>query len=63
MIPVLMLGATDTRYYRNVSQDVLRFSAHKKDARWGEAHQVNEKIPMDALRPSVEFFEKLLKLY
>jgi carboxypeptidase PM20D1 len=63
MIPFLMLGATDTRYYKRITDTVLLFTGHCRDDRWGAAHQVNEKIPVDALRPSIEFFRDVLTRY
>lgn len=62
-VPFLMLGGTDSHYYKRIADNVMLFSGYKKDDRWGQAHQVNEKIPADAIRPSVEFFKKFLKAY
>ena len=62
-IPFLMLGATDTRYYKPITDTVLLFTGHVHDNRWGAAHQVNEHIPVDALPASVEFFREFLKQY
>ena len=60
-VPFLMLGGTDSHYYRNITDNILLFSGHVRDDRWGAAHQVDEKIPVDALRPSVEFFKRFLQ--
>ena len=62
-IPFLMLGATDTRYYKPITDTVLLFTGHVHDNRWGAAQQVNEHIPVDALPASVEFFREFLKQY
>ena len=62
-IPFLMLGATDTRYYKPITDTVLLFTGHVHDNRWGAAHQVNEHIPVDALPASVEFFRSFLLAY
>ncbi|MDD6569511.1 MAG: M20/M25/M40 family metallo-hydrolase [Acidaminococcus sp.] len=62
-VPFLMLGGTDSHYYRNITDNILLFSGHVRDDRWGAAHQVDEKIPVDALRPSVEFFKRFLQVY
>jgi carboxypeptidase PM20D1 len=63
MIPFLMLGATDTRYYKRIADNVLLFTGLYEDERWGAAHQVNEKIPEDTLRPAVIFFRNFLTSY
>ncbi|MCH3951413.1 MAG: M20/M25/M40 family metallo-hydrolase [Acidaminococcus sp.] len=63
IIPYLMLGATDTRYYKRITDNVLLFNGFKLDERWRQMHQVNEKMPADCLKASVEFFTRLLKAY
>lgn len=62
-VPFLMLGGTDSHYYKRIADNVMLFSGYKKDARWGQAHQVNEKIPADTISPSVRFFKTFLKRY
>lgn len=61
--PFLFLGGTDSHYYKRIADSVMLFSGYRRDDRWGGMHQVNEKIPVDALPASVEFFTRLLKEY
>ena len=63
LVPFLMLGATDTHYYAPVVQRVFRFDGLLVDDRWGGAHQVNERIPADALPGSKQFFKSFLLEY
>jgi len=63
LVPFLMLGATDTHYYAPVVQRVFRFDGFLVDDRWGGAHQVNERIPADALPGSKQFFKTFLLEY
>lgn len=61
--PFLFLGGTDSHYYRRIADSVMLFSGYRYDDRWGQMHQVNEKIPVDVLPGSVEFFTRLLQEY
>ena len=63
VVPFLMLGGTDSHYYKRIADNVMLFSGYRRDERWGAAHQVNEKIPADALKGSVDFFRKFLRSY
>ncbi|WP_298703059.1 M20/M25/M40 family metallo-hydrolase [uncultured Veillonella sp.] len=63
VIPYLMLGATDSRYYKNVAPNAFRFSGFFQDERWGKAHCVNERIPVDALGSGIQYFKEILKAY
>lgn len=63
VVPFLMLGGTDSHYYKRIADNVMLFSGYRRDERWGAAHQVNEKIPADALKGSVDFFKKFLRSY
>ena len=63
MIPFLMLGGTDSRFYKRITDSIILFTGHVRDSRWGAAHQVNEKIPIDALKTGIDYFKKLLKEY
>ncbi len=63
VIPFLFLGASDSRYYKRIADNVLLFSGYLKDERWGEMHQVNERIPVDAIKGSVDFFRNVLTTY
>lgn len=63
VVPALLAGGTDSRYFTKVCGSVFRFSGYLKDGRWGNPHQVNERIPYDALKSSVGFFTELILNY
>lgn len=61
--PNLMLGATDSRNYAYVCDHIYRFTGRVKTNRWGEAHQVDEKMPVDKLDMPVKFIKTFLRNY
>lgn len=61
--PNLMLGGTDSRNYSDVCDHIFRFTGRVKTEKWGEAHQVDEKMPVDQLDKPVIFFKTFLKKY
>lgn len=61
--PNLMLGATDSRNYGEVCDNIFRFTGRVRTARWGEAHQVDEKMPVDMLDRPVKFIKTFLTNY
>ena len=61
--PNLMLGATDSRNYADVCDHIYRFTGRVKTNRWGEAHQVDEKMPVDKLDMPVKFIKTFLRNY
>lgn len=63
VVPSLLAGGTDSRYYSGLCDNVFRFSGYLKDDRWGSAHSLNERIPCDALESGVRFFTELLHKY
>ena len=63
IVPNLMLGATDSRNYASICDNVFRFSARLKTDKWGEAHQVDERMPVNALDVPVTFFKRFLAKY
>ena len=63
IVPKLMLGASDSRNYAEVSPAVFRFSGRVKTPKWGEAHQVDERMPVDKLYMPVDFFKTFLGNY
>lgn len=63
MVPGLLAGGTDSRFYPPICENVFRHSGFLRDERWGAAHQVNEKIPCDALETGVKFYRELLLRY
>ena len=63
VIPGLLAGGTDSRFYSEICDNVFRHTGFYRDDRWGAAHQVNEKIPCDALESAVKFYRGLLLRY
>ena len=63
IVPNLMLGASDSRNYSSVCDNVFRFSARLKTEQWGEAHQVDERMPVENLDVPVTFFKCFLHKY
>jgi carboxypeptidase PM20D1 len=63
IIPGLLAGGTDARYYTEISDAVFRYAGFYHDNRWGMPHRANEKIPADVLESGVEFYKKILLKY
>ena len=66
LIPSMLCGGTDSRYYCDLcpTNSVYRFTGLAWDPRWdGVSHKVNERIPCDVLENNVDFYVKLFSRY
>lgn len=63
MIPGLLGGGTDSKYFQTISSNVFRAGLYVEDERWGKAHSVDEKIPCDCLERGVRSYYELIKCF
>lgn len=63
VVPMVMTGATDARNYAAVCGNIFRFTGRVVTKDWGEAHQIDEKVPADVVEPAVRFFKAYLRAY
>lgn len=60
--PYLVLGATDSRYYRSLSPNVYRFTPYQLDEEdLKRPHGTNERIKVDTYKEMIRFYATLLK--
>lgn len=64
VVPYVMTGGTDAKYYGDVCDHALRFAPIEINAQqFGSIHAINENISASALVPAVDFYKQLLKDY
>lgn len=64
VVPYVMTGGTDAKYYGDVCDDALRFAPIEIDAQqYASIHGVNENLYAAALPPAVDFYKALLRAY
>lgn len=60
--PYLVVGATDARYYRNLSENIYRFTPYQLDDNDLKAmHGTNERIQIDTYRQMIRFYVVLMR--
>lgn len=64
VVPYVMTGGTDAKYYGDVCDNALRFAPIEIDAQqYASIHGVNENLHAAALPPAVDFYKTLLQAY
>ncbi len=56
--PFLLIGATDSRYFTGVSDNIIKFSPMIDPIGF---HTINERVSLDSYNRSLAFFEDLMK--
>lgn len=60
--PYTVMGATDARYYNDLSENVFRFSPVKMEGdQLGSVHNINEYITVDQFHQTVTFMSAMLQ--
>ncbi|HEV7349978.1 M20 family peptidase [Telluribacter sp.] len=60
--PYLVVGATDARYFRNVSDNVYRFTPYQlNDEDLKRIHGTNERIQADTFKEMIRFYTTLIR--
>ena len=60
--PYVMTGGTDAKFYRDLTDNALRFAPLYIDKQqYGSIHALNENIFCGALTPAVDFYKSMIK--
>lgn len=64
VVPYVMTGGTDAKYYGDICEHCLRFAPIEIDEQqYGSIHSVNENLFASALAPAVDFYKEILARY
>ena len=64
VVPYVMTGGTDAKYYGDVCDHCLRFAPIEiNNQQYGSIHSVNENLDSTALVPAVDFYKRVLECY
>ncbi|MBR4039726.1 MAG: M20/M25/M40 family metallo-hydrolase [Clostridia bacterium] len=64
VVPYVMTGGTDAKYYGDVCDHCLRFAPIEINSQqYGSIHSVNENLHASALVPAVDFYKRVLECY
>lgn len=56
--PFLLIGATDSRYFSNISDNIIKFSPMHDPIGF---HAINERVSLESFRHSLWFYEQLMR--
>ncbi len=64
VVPYVMTGGTDAKYYGSICEHCLRFAPIEINSQqYGSIHSVNENLHASALVPAVDFYKRVLVRY
>ena len=64
VVPYVMTGGTDAKYYGEICDHCLRFAPIEIDSRqYASIHSVNENLFASALVPAVDFYKRIVRAY
>ena len=63
MMPGLMTGGTDSKYYQEICDEVFRFTGMVEDDRSGGVHGFNEHYLIESLASGVTFYKAFARQY
>lgn len=64
VVPYVMTGGTDAKYYGDVCDNAIRFAPIEINAQqYKSIHSINENLSSSALVPAVDFYKEILRQY